>query len=103
LECSNSLIVNCGFDEGSIENISWGAAAEIHYNYSYTKLIYTEKDGTWEVTGFNGSDNDNTIINIPDFYKGKKVTSIDWEAFKGSNICGIVLNDNITTIQAKSF
>jgi hypothetical protein len=100
LECSNSLIINCGFDEGSIENISWGVEAEIYYNYSYTELTYYLKDnGTYEVTGFNNI----KTINIPNSYNGKKVTSIASNAFRGSDIYGIVLNDNITTIVERSF
>ena len=67
-----------------------------------TKYTYKENSsGKWIITGYNGTD---TALSIPAGHKGRKVISIDANAFKdNTSIKSVIIPQTITTIGASAF
>ena len=49
-----------------------------------------------------GKEDDKNVV-IPEYYEGKKVTSIGENAFKGANILSVVMPNSIATINKSAF
>ena len=64
-------------------------------------LIYTLKNGTYEVAGF-GADASTDVI-IPSTYNGKAVTQIAAYAFEGTNITSVIIPESVTAIGESAF